>query len=94
MITKEQFLNGAEFKVNGIGAFKFYPKKQVSEHDALGTLEKTFYNSAGDKLFSDYECNVYKITNTSIKIYTTVVGINVDKTIKFEDMEEYITPKI
>lgn len=94
MITKEQFLNGAEFKVDSIGPFKFEPRESIDKFDAVGTIERVYRHSkTGESLFTDYECNVEKITNKTITYYKSVMGKFIKNRIKFEDMEEYIPPQ-
>lgn len=83
MITKEQFLNGTEFTINGIGNYKF--KAGDEEGTIEGSLHRIHRAQKDNRIvLTDYEANVCKVTNNSFRFYTTVLGEIIEKRVMFK----------
>lgn len=87
MITKEQFLNGVEFTINGMGNYRFRKSQYIED----GGIEKVHRSKEGKEILVDHEANIEKITKNAITCYTSVMGEIIRKRVKFSDMKEYIT---
>lgn len=80
-MTKEQFLSGAEFEIKG-GYFKLDKEER--------SITKVFRSTDRTRIvMQDYHMNVDRIGRVGFEAYTYILGIKVERKIRFEDLVEF-----
>ena len=91
-MTKQDFLNGKSFALNGD-----YSDTTTYKYrgDGIEALEREYrmHNDLDRVLISDSIMNISKIGNKMIHLYTFILGRKIVDKIRYDDMEEYISRK-
>jgi hypothetical protein len=86
-MTREQFLNGTPFRVEGIT----YKGAETYYYDGWGCIMKQSRSSINEEvLFSDHHANVLKIGRVGFTAFSFVMNKKVVVSYKFSDLVEFI----
>ena len=78
-MTKQQFLSGAEFEMNG----NFFRKEGMA-------IIKVYRSSDRSRVvMEDYHMNVEKIGKVQFECYTFLVGKKIVRKVRFADLEVF-----
>jgi hypothetical protein len=78
-MTKQQFLSGVEFEING-NFFKF----------EFNRITKVYRSSDRSKvILEDYHMNVEKVGKVQFECFTFLLGKKIVRKIRFEDLEVF-----
>ncbi len=82
-MTKEQFLSGAPFYING----KKYKGDSTYNFNGAGSISKQSRSSIDERVvLDDYECNIFKMGRVGFEGFTFVMGKKVVVKVRFEDL--------
>ena len=82
-MTKEQFLSGAKFYING----KKYKGDSTYNFNGAGSISKQSRSSIDERVvIDDYECNIFKLGRVGFEGFTFVMGKKVVVKVRFEDL--------
>jgi hypothetical protein len=88
-MTKEQFLNGTIFKIEG-STYKGACTYSYSQDGDTGCILKQSRSSIDERVvLNDYECNVPKITKSGFIGFTYIIKKKVVVKYKFTDLVEF-----
>ena len=91
-MTKQEFLEGKSFSLNGDWSNTTTYKYRRGNVEAL-EREYRMHNDIDNVLMSDSIMNIDKIGNKMIHLYTFILGRKIVDKIRYDDMEEYISHK-
>ena len=83
-ITKQQFLDGKEFILQG---------NNYRLNDGGLSILRVYRDNDGTHLFDSSEANVDKVGNKIVSTYTFVFNKQIKNRLRFEDMDLYIPIK-
>ena len=89
-MTKEQFLNGASFSLDGDWS-KTTTYKHRADGAKCGGLQREYrmYNDVNIVLISDHIFNIEKVGTKKVHLYTFLLGKKIVDRIRYEDMIEF-----
>jgi len=86
-MTKEQFLNGASFSLNG--DWSNTTTYKIGHSGEALQREYRMYSDVNTVLISDNIFNIEKVGNKMIHLYTFLLGKKIVDRIRYEDMIEF-----
>jgi hypothetical protein len=82
-MTKEQFLSGAKFYING----KKYKGDSTYNFNGAGSISRQSRSSVDERVvIDDYECNIFKLGRVGFEGFTFVMGKKVVVKVRFKDL--------
>jgi len=86
-MTREQFLNGASFRVAG----PTYFGAETFRLEGEGCVVRESRSSENERVLTySYHCNVYKIGRVGFKGFTYVFDKRINVNLRFEDLVEFV----
>lgn len=85
-MTREQFLNGASFRINGKsykGAETYRKMDNCIVSEARSSVDERM-------IFFDHHCNITSIGSVGFKGFTFVFDKKINVNLRFEDLVEFI----
>jgi len=89
-MTKEQFLNGTSFSLDGDYS-NTTTYKYRADGARCGGLEREYrmYNDVNNILISDHLFNIEKVGSKMVHLYTFLLGRKIVDRIRYKDMIEF-----
>ena len=82
-MTRQDFLNGVEFTINGNRNYRF----DGEADDCTNGMIARVYRDEGIEIDYKLEVNISKVTDKRVYYYTYVMGRLIEGSIDFTDME-------